>query len=329
MEGNRKLRLLSYAVMVYMLLAFSWWSVLLYVKNKDAFEAKTSLLKHNNISVSSQDFYTTPEYLELSAKYKRQEWMILGEGLVFIFSLIVGVWMINGGYHKEIKLAQQKRNFLLAISHELKSPLSSIRLILETIQSRELTKEQIAKLTANGIQENDRLNSLVNNLLIATRMETNYAPFFEQFDLKSLLIGIMDHFRIIHPEFKVECHIAEDLPIVNAEKSGLVSIVNNLIENSVKYSKDDKYICLTAKQEDEYTVISVKDHGIGIPDGEKKSVFKRFYRIGNEDTRQTKGTGLGLYILNQIVLAHKGKVILKDNVPKGSIFEVYLPIKIT
>lgn len=314
-----------------MLLAFAWWSVLLFVKNKDAFEAKSEYNKLVQIAQhkihNEEEYYQSFDYQDLATKYKRQEMMIFGEGTVFILSLIVGIWMINRGYHKEVKLGQQKRNFLLSISHELKSPLASIRLILETIQKRELTPEQLNKFTTNGIHENDRLNTLVNNLLIATRMETTYIPHFEIIDLNSLLADILEHFRIIHGDFKLDSHIQDDLKPIRAERSGLVSIINNLIENAVKYSLKDKYIYISVLQDDENTIITVKDRGMGIPDEEKRNVFNRFYRIGNEETRQTKGTGLGLYILKQIVLAHNGKVNLKDNQPHGTTFEIYLPIK--
>jgi len=323
------LRLLSYAVIIYMLLAFAWWSVLLFVKNKDAFEAKTEYYKIISIaqheSKDLNEYYQSPVYLELATKYKRQEYMILGEGIVFILSLIVGVWMINRGYHREVQLAQQKRNFLLSISHELKSPLSSIRLILETIQKRELEPAQTLKLTTNGIHENDRLTSLVNNLLIATRMETNYEPSYERFHLKKIVEDLVEHYKIINPDFQFECHIQENMHPVNAEKSGIVSVINNLVENAVKYSKELKKIVVEISQDTHGSTISVLDSGIGISEQEKKNVFNRFYRIGNEDTRATKGTGLGLYIVRQIVMAHGGKVYIKDNKPTGSIFTVELP----
>ncbi len=330
MEGNPKLRLLSYAVIIYMLLAFAWWSVLLFVKNKDAFEAKSEYYKlihiAKNESRNLEEYYNSPVYLELATKYKRQEYMISGEGIVFILSLIIGVWMINRGYHKEVQLAQQKRNFLLSISHELKSPLSSIRLILETIQKRDLTPEQTLKLTTNGIHENDRLNTLVNNLLIATRMETNYEPLIENCQLDKLVAEIIEHFKIMHPDFDFEYHIQTHMSSVKLERTGLVSVINNLVENAIKYSKADKKIIVNVSQSKDASIISVEDFGIGIADQEKKNIFKRFYRVGNEDTRETKGTGLGLYIVKQIVLAHKGKVYISDNSPCGSIFTVELPI---
>lgn len=333
MEGNPRLRLLSYAVILYMLMAFAWWSVLLFVKNKDAFEAKSEyyklimVAKHETKSI--EDYYNSPVYTELATKYKRQEYMISGEGIVFILSLIIGIWMINRGYHKEVQLAQQKRNFLLSISHELKSPLSSIRLILETIQKRSLTQEQIYKLTSNGIHENDRLNTLVNNLLIATRMETNYIPVYENIQLNEIVVEIIEHFKIIEPDFVFNFHIDPNMKNIKAEKTGLVSVINNLVENAVKYSKLNKKIYVEIQQDQQNTIIKVLDNGIGISDQEKKIVFNRFYRIGNEDTRETKGTGLGLYIVKQIVLAHGGRVYIKDNKPTGSIFVVELPINKT
>ena len=121
MKRNLSLRLLSHFVVVYMLLAFTWWSVLLYTKNKDAFDAKSEFMKLVMIAehkVHNQDeFLKTAEYKALATQYKKQEWMILGEAIVFVFSLVLAIWFINRGYNKEMNAAQQRRNFLLSITH--------------------------------------------------------------------------------------------------------------------------------------------------------------------------------------------------------------------
>jgi len=201
------LRLLSLIVIAYMLIAFSWWSVLLYTKNKDAFIAKA---EHMKIVMAAEgsiknntDFIQTPVYKDLAKKYKRQEWMILGEAIVFVISLVIGVWLINRGYNKEIVVANQQRNFLLSITHELKS--------------------------------------------------------------------------------------------------------------------------VSLKAEEQQVTIDIADQGLGINDKEKKKVFEKFYRIGSEDTRKTKGTGLGLFIVNEIIKAHQGSIIILDNEPRGSRFRIELP----
>lgn len=113
--------------------------------------------------------------------------------------------------------------------------------------------------------------------------------------------------------------------MVLGDRMGLTSVVTNLIENAIKYSNDATNIRVSVSEEDNHVVFKIADQGYGIPDAEKKKVFQKFYRVGQEETRKTKGTGLGLYIVDRILELHKGKVSVKDNQPSGSIFEVVLP----
>ena len=170
---NIKLRLLSYIVIAYMLLAFSWWSVLLFTKNRDAFYAKRDLMKIGMIAKGAiqndHDFQHTVDFQNLYKEYKRQEWMIFGEATVFVITLIIGIWLINRGYNREMEAAIQRRNFLLSITHELKSPIASIKLILETFLKRKLKPEQTEKLTQSALEETERLHVLVNNLLFSAK----------------------------------------------------------------------------------------------------------------------------------------------------------------
>lgn len=330
MEQNIRLRLLSYLVIFYMLLAFTWWSVLLFIKNKDAFHAKSELLKIGMVAEglidSEADFQSTAEFQDLSKKYKRQEYMIFGEAAVFVLSLVIGVWLINRGYNKEMTAAQQRRNFLLSITHELKSPIASIQLVLETFLKRKLSPEQINKLGANGIKDAKRLNKLVNNLLLAAKVEIAYQPTFEPLDLQILIEDIATQIKNNHPNTTIDLDINSDIPVIQGDIFGLSSVVTNLIENGIKYSKDDAKITVQLSSIKNKLVLAIKDQGIGISAEEKKKIFEKFYRVGNEDTRQTKGTGLGLYIVKQMIQAHNGKIEVLDNQPKGTIFKITLPI---
>ena len=150
MNQNLRLRLLSYIVIAYMMMAFAWWSILLFTKNRDAFRAKRDLFRIGMIAdgtvKNDQEFLATDVYKNLSKQYQRQEWMILGEATFFVISLVIGVWLINRGYNKEVNAAQQRRNFLLSITHELKSPIASIRLVLETFMKRKLSPEQVGQI---------------------------------------------------------------------------------------------------------------------------------------------------------------------------------------
>jgi len=329
MIQNIRLRLLSYLVIFYMLLAFTWWSVLLFVKNKDAFNAKSELLKIGMVAegtvTSESEFYNTAEFQELDEKYKRQEYMIFGEAAVFVVSLVIGVWLINRGYNKEMNAAQQRRNFLLSITHELKSPIASIKLVLETFLKRKLTLEQVNKLGSNGIKDADRLNKLVNNLLLAAKVEIAYQPTFEEINITGLAEDIVNQIKNNHPVASISLDYEDDISLMQGDVFGLSSVISNLIENGIKYSKETAKINVHLKQVKKKIIIQIQDQGIGISNEEKKKIFEKFYRVGNEDTRQTKGTGLGLYIVDQIIKAHQGSITVGDNSPEGSIFTISLP----
>ena len=330
MHRNIRLRLLSNFVILFSLIAIAWWSVLLFTLNRDAFQGKAG--ENKMLMIADGKIKNDAEYLEtqffkdLQADYKRQEWMILWESLFFILSIIIGVYLINRGYNKEIAAAQQRRNFLLSITHELKSPIASIKLVLETFIKRELGPKHINQLSNNALKESDRLNDLVNDLLLAAKVETAYTPNLEKIEVSQFLTEIIERLQNKYPKVVFEFRKPESGVYIHVDKTGLTSVTVNLLENAVKYGTGDTKISTVLRQDESNQVyLEIADNGIGIANKEKKKVFDRFYRVGNEDTRKTKGTGLGLYIVRQIVLAHNGKVSVADNKPQGTIFTISLP----
>lgn len=325
---NLRLRILSYVIMAYMLMAFAWWSMLLFTKNSDAFEAKRDFLRIGMVAEghvkSNFEFEQTIEYQELVKKYKRQERMIFGEALMFVFTLLGGIWFINQGYQKEVKANQQRRNFLLSITHELKSPIASIRLVLETLLRRELPKEKAAQLANSALRENERLHELVENLLLSAKLETAYQPHFEELNLADLLEDLMARFADRHPDATIALEKPDNFPSVKADRQGIISVATNLLENAIKYAEATPEIEVRLTAEKGKITMEFADNGPGIPDNEKKRIFEKFYRIGSEDTRKTKGTGLGLFIVQQVVKAHRGTLQVLDNQPKGTIFKVVI-----
>lgn len=331
MEGRRnvRLRLLSYVVIAYMMMAFAWWSVLLYTKNSDAFAAKRDKMRLIMVAegaVQSEDaFLTSAPYLELKKQYTRQEYMILGEAGVIILTLLVGMYLINRAYNKEMEAARQQRNFLLSITHELKSPIASIRLVLETFQRRNLPAEKTERLIRSALLETERLNGLVNDLLLSARLETAYSPHEELLELPQILEDLIETLDGKYPDARFHFDKRSAISPFRGDRTGMTSVMLNLMENAVKYSPKPADIEVSLEETAESLILRFADLGNGIPDKEKPQVFGKFYRIGNEDTRKTKGTGLGLYIVQQIVAAHDGKISIEDNLPKGSVFKIVLP----
>ncbi len=316
-----------------MLLAFGWWSILLLRKNEEAHNARVDKLAielavQKRIERAS-DFRRTENYQLLTERFEAQQRMILGEALLLVLSLVGGVYLLFRHLGKEISAAEQQSNFLLSITHELKSPLAGIRLILETFQKRrELQPEIQQKLSTNALAETDRLTALVNDLLLSAKLENVYQLNREAIDFGELVQDAADRVVMKYRGTNLHVDIEPDIPCISGDRPGLTSVVVNLLENAAKYSQPEPVIHTSLQRGGESEIVwTVEDNGLGIPDREKRRVWSKFYRVGNEDTRSTKGTGLGLFIVKQIIDKHGGQIELSDNQPRGTVFRVYLPVR--
>lgn len=249
--------------------------------------------------------------------------MILGESAVFIFIFFVGAYYMHKAIKGERKLHNQQRNFLLSVTHELKSPLASIKLYLETILKRDLEPAQQKSFLKNSLKDIERLDDLVENMLIATKIESKSYTFpKEQFNFSQLVNSVASRLQLHTCSSQVIKTSVQPLIFLNGDKFALTSVLTNLIENAVKYSPPCAEIKVSLKQKGGHTYFIVADSGIGINDQEKSRIFEKFYRVGSEDTRKTKGTGLGLFIVKQVLDKHQAIVKVRNNNPSGTIFEV-------
>ncbi|SFG93917.1 His Kinase A (phospho-acceptor) domain-containing protein [Pedobacter insulae] len=250
--------------------------------------------------------------------------MVIGEGAVFIFLLGVGAYFIHASIKKEDKLHERQQNFLLSVTHELKSPLAAIKLSLQTIVKRDLERQMQTSLLNNSLKDIERLDDLVENMLLATKIESRTYSFpKEEFDFSELVTKITDRLQIhsCGNEQLINTNIQEGLNLVG-DKFALSSVVTNLVENAVKYSGPCAEVAVELCQIGGKAVLTVSDKGLGIPDEEKMLIFDKFYRIGDENVRKSKGTGLGLFIVKEVLQNHDADISVKDNVPQGAIFEV-------
>lgn len=316
---NLLMKWAPWVIILYMLAALCWWTYLLYNKNEVIFQQQEAI------------FYLTDEQNEayrdqVKGTYERQKMMIIGEGAVFTLALISGLFFLWVGYRRNIKNSESQNNFLLSVTHELKSPLASIKLAFETIKKRNLSFEQNSTISENGIYEVDRLHRQVENILSVNAIEQRY--FVKHVETTAVeLLKLIQTNRMYAPgEDRVHYSIlgerSESLKKINIDMEGVMRIADNLINNAIKYSQEE-VICEIEILDDTF-VISVKDTGEGIPTEERKQIFKRFYRIGNEETRSHKGTGLGLYIVKTITDKNNGDIYITDNSPKGSVFRAEL-----
>ncbi len=318
-----------YLVFAYIIAFAMWWAYLLYEKNEAAYKEKIEL---NQIaykqSVPAADYLTSNDYKQVSAKYQRQRFMILAEGSVFIFLLITGLLAVRRVFLKEMRLARQQHNFLLSVTHELKSPLASVKLSLQTMLKRKLEQDKSEKLIGNSLVDVDRLETLVENILFAAKIEHDEPGFSnDEINISDIIHLVLERFTQNKKNIRVIDNVNAGV-YLNADPIGFTSVITNLVENAIKYSEPSTEVVVGLADDGNKIVLTVADHGIGISETEKQRVFDKFYRVGNEDTRKTKGTGLGLYIVKRFVEIYKGQISISDNKPAGSIFKLTFP-KIT
>jgi two-component system phosphate regulon sensor histidine kinase PhoR len=311
--------LLFYILFTYVLLQFGWWSYLMVNLNNEIYQLKSEV----NVLKGESPEEVVTKGNELEKKLHLRWAMIAGEGSVFFVLLLLGIVQTRQAFKKETALTQQQKNFLLSVTHELKSPIASVKLQLETLQKHELDKSMQKEMLENALSDTERLNKLVENILIATRIDNSvYVLHRESTDLSEFIsTGMKQTLASFAPKQKVELDIEPGIRM-EIDRTSFPSILLNLFENALKYSPVSSSVKLSLKKNADSILLSVKDEGIGIRDEEKENIFKKFYRVGSEETRKTKGTGLGLYIVNYLVEQHGGSIAVKDNPPKGSIFEI-------
>lgn len=250
----------------------------------------------------------------------------LGEGSTFLLVIMGGAVVVYTSYRRSLQLSRQQNNFMLAVTHELKSPLAGIKLSLQTMEKHQLSEEQRLGLVERCITESDRLNDLCNNILLASQMEgRQHVSTREELDYSMLVEDLVDDYAARYPQ-----RFGEDVTPglrLTGDKLMLQLAVSNLLENAVKYSPAGTPIEVSLHRKKRTAVLHVADKGGGIPDREKNRVFEKFYRAGAESTRRTKGTGLGLYLTRKIIQNLKGRICVRDGESGGSVFEVCLPLE--
>lgn len=321
---KRKLALATivyWFLLVYIVGALIWWLVLLQKQNESI--AQLKLLQLNQSSVSANDRTELEKKRQaVREEESRNTTKYLGEGITFLALILIGAVFVYRAVRRQLKTQQQQQNFMMAVTHELKTPIAVAKLNLETLQKHQLDDNKRQKIIQMTLQETNRLNTLTNNILVSSQLEDGrYAVSKEELNLSDLVKSSVSDFRSRFPERSWQTGIDEEVEITG-DSLLLTILVNNLLENAIKYSPKEKTVYCSLYREKGRIVLEVKDEGIGIADEEKKRVFEKFYRIGNEATRTTKGTGLGLYLCKKIAEDHNADIQVTDNTPTGCIFAV-------
>jgi two-component system sensor histidine kinase CiaH len=312
-RATRQFSFWFWILLAYVVAALIWWFISLERQNREM-----SLLQLQQIH--QQDPTYNQQVEQIQKQQKRNTTKYISEGITFLVLILIGAFFVYRALRKQIEYASLQRNFMMAVTHELKTPIATTRLSLETLLYRRLTDEQQKKLTQNAIAETNRLNRLTNNILLAAQIEEkNYRPAKEEVDLSHLAETVVEDYR---RRFSERCIIAsvENHITMQGDPLLLEIALSNLLDNAIKYTPKEKEVQLELCRKEGRIQCRVIDQGVGISRKEKQKIFEKFYRAGDEDTRKTKGTGLGLYLTKKIVEAHQGTIGILDHSPAGSIF---------
>lgn len=314
-RSSRRTYLLFGALTFYVLLQFLWWAVLLVRKETEM--AGLAL----QVKALGGD---TDHPLDASRALR----MIVGEGAVFIALLLGMLFLTFRAIRRDLAVARSQRNFLMAVTHELRTPIAAIKLQLQTLKRTGLSQEQRDGLNQQALTEADRLSVLADKVLLATSADEGVISMdLKQVQVMELMRQVADRATAqIAPKHRIELHGPDAFTALSDEQA-LRSIADNLIENAAKYSPAGTSIRIDITKGREGWRLSVTDQGPGIPLEEQSRIFDRFYRGGNEETRQAKGTGLGLYIVKRLVQRLGGEVQVTSAIPTGSIFAASFPLR--
>lgn len=309
----RTIYIIYWFLLAYVIAALVWWFIALMQQNNILTEYKLQQL-HSNATSDQQRINKIQE-----AK-RRKTAQYIGEGATFLLLILAGAVFIFRAVRRQFKQAQQQQNFMMAITHELKTPIAIAKLNLETFQKHKLSPEQQHRLISNTLQEANRLNDLCNNMLLASQIESRgYQITNEEINLTSLAYECVQDFISRYPQRNIQTKLEPDI-YFTGDRLLLQIAVNNLLDNAIKYSPRESTVTVELERQNDVITLSVKDEGKGIPVEEKNKVFKKFYRIGNVHTKASKGTGLGLFLTKKIVEQHNGSIILTGNHPHGCNF---------
>jgi len=246
---------------------------------------------------------------------------------ILLFGMTLTIRIVN----QELELVKMKSDFVSTVSHEFKSPLTSIRQLSEMLHTgRVASKERRQQYYKVLLEQSERLSLLIDAILDFSKMEVGKSDFvFERTDIAPLIEDITSTIqqRTQHEGIEIDSQIDPDLPPLQIDRGAITRAITNLIDNAIKYAAGEEKVGIRASVRGQYVAISVRDFGVGIKQEDIGKIFQRFYRGGDELTRTVKGSGLGLTLVKKIAEGHKGSVHVESEPGSGSEFTLLLPIQ--
>lgn len=256
---------------------------------------------------------------------------------LYLYALVLVVGILAGGValtvrtiSHQLELARMQSDFVSTVSHELKSPVTSIRQLAEMLQTGRVPSEERRQRYFDVLaQQSERLTAVIDHVLDFARWEAGQTELdLVEVDLERFLSNVIAGAQagVRHQGFVVRGEIDSDLPRVTLDPEAIALAVSNVIDNAIKYSGDSREVVVAVSADDDHAMIAVQDFGIGLEPEDQDRVFERFYRGGEALTRSVKGTGLGLTLVKQIVEAHGGSIVVDSEPGRGSTFTIRLPV---
>jgi signal transduction histidine kinase len=320
----RFITVVYWLLLLYIVAALVWWFMSLEKQNQNLTDLRLSELNSEKATLDPQNF--ARQLYKIDNDSKRNTEKYIAEGVTFLILILIGAFFVYRSVRKQFRVQLQQQNFMMAITHELKTPISVAMLNLETLQKYQLDAEKQKKLIRMTLQETSRLDTLINNILVSSQLEGGgYVFSKEELDFSSLFKDCIRDAKTRYPERNFIEDIEPEIEIAG-DPLLLQLLISNLIENAVKYSPKEKPITCKLNRSGKDVLMNIIDEGIGIADTEKTKIFEKFYRTGNESTRKTQGTGLGLYLCRKIAGDHNADISVTNNIPSGSNFAIHFHI---
>jgi signal transduction histidine kinase len=249
---------------------------------------------------------------------------------VLLVVIVAGLVVTYRLVRRETEMARLKSDFVANVSHDLKTPLSVIRMFGETLEMDRVRDEAARREYYRVItRESERLSRLIDNVLDFSRIEGGRRRY-ERLPtaVEPLVRDVIEAFAypLTRQGFKVEVHVAPDLPEVPLDAEAIVQALANLVDNAIKYSAERKTLRVEAALADGELALSVADEGIGIAKDEHRRIFEKFYRVGHSETQGRRGSGVGLALVRHVAEAHGGRVIVESVPGEGSRFTIRIPV---
>ena len=313
-----KLKLVSliyWVFLTYMIAAFIWWYVSLEKQNNEIAAIKFQSIQTSDPSLAAKTHAIQDFQLRKTKQF-------IGEGVTFLLLFLLGAIYVYRSLLKQLRYADQQQNFMMAVTHELKTPIAISHLNIETLLKRELDTAQQLKLLEATLKETKRLDHLSTNILLTAQLDMGqYEANKQLLNLSELVRQNIKSFQERYPARICNTSV-QDAMEIQGEPLLIQLLINNLIDNANKYAPVTEPIYIHLQTHQNTIQFIIKDQGPGIADADKNKVFEKFYRVGAESTRTTKGSGLGLYLCKKIAEFHNATIQLTSNTPTGSIFTV-------